>query len=219
MQPREKPILFNTAMVRAILDGRKTQTRRVIKVNNPDEWEAVNNCRAHEYGAQVPCYLFRLKASEEEGIHYPRYDIGDILWVRETWQKLDSSIALGVAHGNYAYVYKASENGEAWARETEGWTWRPSIHMPKEAARIFLRVTGVRVERLQDITTTDAMAEGFKSIGAFREAFDKILLKKDGSDWYTNPWLWVIEFERIKEGEHGEATDTVGLQKLCGEVV
>lgn len=204
----ERPILFNTPMVRAILEGRKTQTRRVVKVNNPDEWEAVNNCRAHKYGAQVPCYLFRPKASEEEGIHYPRYGIGDILWVRETWcQGKDAhAIMFDPEPLPGDYLYKADFKEEP---DKDIVKWRPSVHMPREAARIFLRVKNVQLERLQDISGDDARAEGFEPVldndgivvvsakGKFRALWDGINTKR-GYGWDTNPWVWVIVFERVK---------------------
>jgi len=220
---KEKPILFSTAMVQAILAGRKTQTRRVVEVANPDEWEGVNDCRASEYGAQVPCCLFRKKATEKRGVHYPRYDVGDILWVRETWQRVDCGIDPDLAPDEYAYVYRASENGQLWESETENWKWRPSIHMPREAARLFLRVKSVGVEQLRNISEGDAIAEGVtineylqtSARGAFAYLWD-FTYSKRGYGWNSNPWVHVIEFERIKEGEHGEATEAVCLMVESG---
>lgn len=177
----EKPILFSTEMVRAILDGRKTMTRRVIKPQPIDPY--------FRGGSKNPCKELTCPYQPE-----------DILWVRETWQKLDHSIALDVPEGVHAYVYKASENGELWERETENWKWRPSIYMPREAARIFLRVTGVRVERLQDISNEDVHKEGFAPWGdkylRFADFWDHLNAKR-GYGWDVNPWVWVVEFERI----------------------
>ncbi len=194
--PCEKPMLFNTEMVQAILKGRKIQTRRVI---NPQPPKSAGKIIIFETLVRKPGFTPDEKTlvalGDDWGFEAP-YQPSDILWVRETWQKLDNALVPDLSPGEYVYVYRASENGKAWESETENWKWRPSIHMPREAARTFLRVTGVRVERLQDITTEGAKAEGFETIGAFREAFDKMLLKKDGSDWYTNPWVWVIEFKK-----------------------
>ena len=179
-----KPILFNTDMVRAILDNRKTQTRRPK----------------------------------------PRYKVGDILYVQETW-------ALVNVDGDYAppcyqgasYHYKADNDGIEACGAFNG--WKPSIHMPKEAARLFLRVTDVRVERLQDITETDAEKEGISLEWAyecnmwsptfndpdsggypdyrlgFRETWDSRYAKRNGGaySWEFNPWVEVVDFERVAE--------------------
>ena len=205
-----KPILFNGEMVREIFKGRKTQTRRVIKVNNPDEFEAINDCRLSEYGSSVPCYLLRIKATEERGIYYPKYDVGDILWVRETWAEgynpdnidENGNIPLG-------YCYRAS--GDDISSEFSNGKWKPSIFMPKAAARLFLKVTNVRAERLQEIKGKDARAEGigepyacrsesgyeFEMSVQFKELWDSINGKK--YPWESNPWVWVYEFERTEK--------------------
>lgn len=174
----EKPILFSTEMVRAILDGRKTQTRRVVK---PSVFEKGTN------------WFW----NPNENICLAQYRKGDVLWVRETWAKDDT------------YYYKADGScGDRCGK------WKPSIHMPKEAARIWLEVTDVRVERLQEITEEAARAEGItrvedgkwesefrlgwfdRPIKAFRALWDSLNAKR-GYGWETNPWVWVIEFERI----------------------
>ena len=130
-----KPILFNTQMVHAILDGRKTQTRRIVKP------------QPQSYSFDGRVYVFN-----EGELPKPQYQPGDILYVRETWAENT------IPHsGNYAGIeYRADYYG---GREPI-LRWRPSIHMPREAARIFLRVTDVRVERLQHITRADAISEG-----------------------------------------------------------
>ena len=127
----------------------------------------------------------------EIATNYSTITKGDILWVRETWQYIDFS---GDENG---YVYKASENGRTWEEESEEWKWRSPIHMLREAARIFLRVTNVRVERLQDITPDDIWEEGTSGIvpyDAFKNLWDRI-----NKDWrYSfdkNPWVWVYEFK------------------------
>lgn len=209
---KEKPILFSTEMVKAILDGRKKMTRRVVKVANPDEWEPTNDCRNSKYGATVPCYISRKVATEERGVYYPRYDVGDILWVKETWN--DISTKPHIAH---TYTYRAD-----WASDyvQNSGPWKSSRSMPRKAARIFLRVTNVRVERLQDITEDQIFKEGtpytqedydsWKNSdavcrdrnafaymrGCFKNLWDS-LNKKRGYGWDTNPWVWVYEFERV----------------------
>lgn len=199
-----KPIIFSTPMVQAILAGRKTQTRRVVKEDRRGEWAAVNGVRNNsEYGASVPCYLHRETAVDDisRNIMYPNYDVGDILWVRETWSPVQ------VLPKRYLYKADAENGGEGDGLPIR---WRPSIYMPREAARLFLRVTDVRVERVQDISEADAKAEGVTPIndsecgyrGAFRELWNALNAKR-GYDWYTNNWVWVYTFERITK-EEGE---------------
>ena len=206
----EKPILFNTEMVRAILDGRKTQTRRLVK-NIPLQEPYFEDVDGTPY------------ACDGAGEWHPAVDFspiqkGDVLWVRETW------CALPVSPGGHIripdwYYYRADPElrPEAWRGK-----WCPSIHMPKEAARLFLRVTGVRIERLQNITSHDALREGVKDpydyqpsswydrhngllnsaeVAAFAGLWDTTVksseLEKYG--WDANPWVWVIEFERCEK--------------------
>lgn len=203
-----KPILFNTEMVQAISDGRKTVTRRVVKPQPPDvpsvKFREIRNGNA----------VFEWDCSTNLCERKAKYNVGDILWVRETWEYLN------YAGENNGYVYRASENGQLWENASTDWTWHPSIHMPKEAARLFLRVTGVRVERLQDITSEQMLSEGidvkfpepkpsYISL-AYTEIKLKPAIKKDFSElwdktikpadlllygWSANPWVWVIEFE------------------------
>lgn len=201
-----KPILFNTEMVRAILDGKKTCTRRIVKGAIPDDamWgytmftpKGCISCRgvyADEYGEK----FFRLP-----------YQQGDILYVRETWQflyELDDNEQPVEETGKYYYAATditlfntyIDENGV----KHDYVPWRPSIHMPKEAARIWLKVTDVRVERLQDMTDDDAEAEGcfdYTSTAlGFPDVWDSTIKKSDLDryGWDANPWVWVIEFER-----------------------
>ena len=129
---------------------------------------------------------------------FPRWEVGDILWVRETWQRTDF---LHVSDENYGYVYKASENGREWEANDESWKWRPSIFMPKEACRIWLEVTDVRAERLQDISRGDAMQEGCPFANMAKETspcvwFSEIWEKINGN-WNENPWVWCISFKRL----------------------
>lgn len=204
-----KPILFNTEMVRAILDGKKTCTRRIVKGAIPDDamWgytmftpKGCVSCRgvyADEYGEK----FFRLP-----------YQQGDILYVRETW---GHPISL---NSDKQYVFRADKIAEIGFKN-DSHIWHPSIHMPKEAARIWLKVTDVRVERLQKITEDGAKAEGaidnrglihspeneYDRIHTAREHFIEIwdsTIKKSDLDrygWNANPWVWVIEFERCEK--------------------
>lgn len=211
---RALPILFNTEMVRAILDGRKTCTRRVIKL--PENMDGVpvgksGDCN-NPLGFMYPGCIKR-----------PPYQPGDILYVRETWCALPVNEA-GHMRGHSIYYYRA--DGDL---RPEGWRgkWRPSIHMPKEAARIWLKVTDVRVERLQDITPKGAESEGVGNLfyddigygeknygtevdteyGIAKEQFAWLwesTIKKSDLDrygWDANPWVWVIEFERCEKPE------------------
>lgn len=192
MAGKEKPILFSTPMVQAILEDRKTKTRRVMTpqpvIDNSNMWNW-KDCQWMNGGLGFPA----------SGIEdHAKYLPGDILWVRETWNEAFKDNAC-TQHAHY--IYRTDSPGIE--------RWRPSIFMPKEAARIFLRVKNVRVERLQEISEVDAQAEGIK-IGrdfpgcgnacvnyrtAFSLLWDSINAKR-GFGWDTNPWVWVYEFER-----------------------
>lgn len=212
-----KPILFNTEMVRAILEGRKTVTRRAIRPQ--PEGRPI---RMTENSCYPGCYAI-------EGtprVIRPPYQPVDILYVRETW------------NGDWCdhYIYKADGGSAKAAGYTAEPKWRPSIHMPREAARIFLRVTDVRVERLQEISYTELLAEGVIPLGhlpggckcsaytdgcmdgpcvnrdnyefwryatPFIKLWDRTVkpADRDTSGWDADPWVWVIEFERISKDE------------------
>ncbi|KJZ83890.1 MULTISPECIES: hypothetical protein [unclassified Clostridium] len=188
-----KPILFNTEMVQAILDSRKTTTRRIIKVNNSLEFMGFKEGKA----------LLGKGCCIHETIKAP-YMPGDILYVRETWGISNPLGDFARNNRTAEYVYKAGySKGERIPidREQEKnlGVWKPSIHMPKVAARIFLKVIGVRVERLQDITEQGIKAEGITeewpphAMDKFRKLWDSTTKEYR---WETNPWVWVIEFER-----------------------
>jgi hypothetical protein len=193
-----KPILFNTDMVRAILDGRKTVTGRVVKPQPMGYFEVNDN----------PVFLYDFDPPAER--RHSTYQPGDILYVRETWQK--TYINDGTTRPtNFKYEYKASDEQRTVYR------WNPSIHMPKEAARIWLKVTNVRVERLQDITTNQVLAEGTRAeepfelngeekLYAFSQLWDSTIKKADIEryGWESNPWVWVIEFERCEKPQEDE---------------
>lgn len=190
---RVLPILFNTDMVRAILDGRKEITRRLVKL--PKYIQKQEN-GLYTLFAEGACYE---EQDFEQIIDYLKkpYKPGDILYVRETWCKGSLN------YQEEKYYYKANKN-EFHCR------WYPSIHMPKEVARIWLKVKNVRVERLQEITNEEVKREGIQaetdnSGQAHRFMFSELwnsTIKKsdlDRYDWKSNPWVWVIEFERCEK--------------------
>lgn len=181
-----KPILFNTAMVRAILDGRKTVTRRVVKARNT-EIIGRSQWAKGQYWFDVIKTMNGQKIATADKI-LPPYKPGDILYVRETW---------GYDKNNW--LYKADFTPADLDRIASITKWLPSIHMPKKAARIFLRVTSVRVEQLHDMTAMSAMDEGFIDWCDFMDMWDSTIKKADMPlyGWDANPWVWVIGFERI----------------------
>lgn len=204
---RELPILFNTEMVRAILDDRKTCTRRVIKYDKADD---VLNSPARKENPDIPDKQF-IKCL----VKMP-YEVGDILYVRETWHKYTKRVGNGEScQLAEFYGYKASIANSEDANEP----WKPSIHMPKEAARIWLKVADVRVERLQDITEIQAQAEGCNSglltgpcsaRGQFENLWNRTIKKSDLDiyGWKANPWVWVIEFERFEKSGKENSNET-----------
>lgn len=203
-----KPILFNTKMVRAILDGRKDATRRIVKGFIPDD--AVWGYTAFTPKGYISCRGTFADGYGEKFFKLP-CESGDILYVRETWKK---------APNGYYYYEDWQRNGIADVTK-----WKPSIHMPKEAARIWLKVTDVRVERLQEITDEQAKREGIQydecptgftwkqetdmhncyttPIGAMQALWNSTIRKSDLDcyGWDANPYVWVIEFERCEKPE------------------
>lgn len=183
-----KQILFNTEMVRVIMEGRKTVTRRIVKPQ-PKGAHTVLDCDDYEQTFDMLCGnggeggVFLDWA---ETIKAPCW-AGDILWVRETWAK--NPFGDG-------YIYPTEVPGA-------GQKWKPSIHMPREAARIFLLVTCIRVERLQDCGNMQAKDEGCVSCSQFARVWDSTIKPADLHlyGWEANPWVWVIEFERISKDE------------------
>lgn len=211
---RVRPILFNGKMVRAIISGRKTTTRRVLMPANMARAAMEGWCQG-SYGLWVDesaDNLDRCGHVKDYSVsacwmtwqyytnRYAPYHPGDILYVRETWALTDRSLS-----DEPGYVYRATDPD--W-ETMEGWKWRPSIHMPKEAARIWLRVTSVRLARLQDMTEEDVIKEGYsKDSGVpapklFGEEVWNPTVKKSNIGrygWDANPWVWVIEFVHLKE--------------------
>ena len=263
-----KPILFNTEMVKAILDGRKTATRRSpfqfeMKPGYNPSWSGYSlgeYCTGH---IESGVCLYSRGAHDVWGVRSnvvkPRYQAGDILYVRETWQQgytLDGNDQIIEDTGRYFYAAGPDEflpHFSFWldpdtGEHKEYMPWRPSIHMPKEAARIFLRVKAVRAERLQDINGQgrhdDILKEGIRGytkdgelykfctdidswidfhrkherrfkfkgsfwqdmprtpVEAFKFLWNSTIKEGDyGSFWESNPWVWVIEFDRISKEE------------------
>lgn len=201
-----KPILFNTEMVKAILDGRKAQTRRIRNIP-PFHFDDCLGEKIMEYSDGA--WYCGVCGGDGLGYQYghppkslfPQHNRGDILYVRETWQYIEGASGCG-------YAYKA---GGGVHNDTG--VWRPSIHMPKEAARIFLRVTDVRCERLQEISIADIKREGVvvpkidvPEVSdeaylwfAFQTLWDSTVNKADVEKygWNANPWVWVYGFELV----------------------
>ncbi|MEY0960525.1 MULTISPECIES: hypothetical protein [Providencia] len=197
---KERGIIFNSEMVRAILDGRKTQTRRIINPQPELTQKSGFKWKGGLFGAGSDDRETNRNFAHK---NCPLGKIGDRLWVRETFQAglcTESTFA-------YKATHKPSDLEEGWDEIIK---WRPSIHMPRFASRITLEITNVRVERLQSISEEDAKAEGFdnsqsdaansigwfeKSIRAFRRAWENIY----GTEgWDSNPWVWVIEFKKVE---------------------
>ncbi|MGK4470824.1 hypothetical protein [Yersinia enterocolitica] len=201
----EKPILFNAEMVNAILSGRKTQTRRIMKVQpaecNHTHWPEYPNPEWKLYDRGWNCAVcgngVSLTERDVTGIICPLGKPGDRLWVREAFAAglcTESTLAYRATH--------KTEDLEEGRGETIKWT--PSIHMPRWASRINLLITGVRVERLQDISDADASAEGCKissmqSGECLSDMFARLWKSIYGDEsWQANPWVWVINFERME---------------------
>ena len=199
----DRPIPFRDWEVRAILDGRKTQTRQKMKVQPyPDSivtTEHYHQTVIDRHGDMQPGpEIFGAHWNDGEcGLRCPYGAPGDSLWVRETWARHASGV-------DYAADFAAVSRPQAGP-------WRPSIHMPRWASRITLRITEVRVERLQDISEDDAGAEGVKPctstgwngenlvVMTAREAFADLWNDINGSGaWDDNPWVWALSFERAK---------------------
>ncbi|HEP8230567.1 hypothetical protein PAE77_19880 [Pseudomonas aeruginosa] len=200
---KERPILFTGPMVRAILSGQKTVTRRVLKGLDPEllgetmtraQWQKVNRERPVSFGATYFC---------------PFGQPGDRLWVREAWAQIN----VAQAPGETWVVYRECDN-----RTDYGGPWKPSIHMRRRDSRILLEITAVRVERLHDITEDQAEAEGverpenitnvdvwdgaerelFNAMNQPRARFRRLWSDINGSEsWDSNPWVWVVEFKRV----------------------
>ncbi|MGE6584440.1 morphogenetic protein [Raoultella planticola] len=221
----ERGMIFNAEMVLAILDGRKTQTRRIMKVQPSEDFTPMNMALEPDYKARwytpgivdKDGYLQPANkeafgvANENEGYSCPFGAVGDRIWVRETWARYN------IDQDSHDMAYRATTPAD-WPGEGH---WRPSIHMPRWASRILLEITDVRVERLNSLSEEDAMREGIDADrlaesqdnydciadhnmtgrptakGYFSDLWQSIY----GSDsWNANPCVWVIEFKRVEGG-------------------
>jgi len=195
---KERPILFSAPMVRAILDSRKTQTRRIAKVTDKD-------CKP---GMITPLAGFVPRTIANHISYCPYGKPGDRLWVRETFKQHDEVISYK-ADGTWITDFQHTGG----INPHENITWIPSIHMPRNASRILLEITGVRVERLQDISECDAKAEGSyvcdyfgrrlldqsSNQGCYKWGYRSIWESLNGSgSWDLNPWVWVVEFKTLE---------------------
>ncbi len=216
----ERPILFSAPMVQAILNGRKTQTRRILK----SRWFKISEDSGHlrfdpdsdsDNGRSLAgCGPFdpkNLESQRHACSFNPYGQAGDRLWVRETWRELGSvqraDGKIGVGTNFYRnLIYRAD------GHEYDG-PWRPSIYMPRKASRITLEIINIRVEQLQEITREDAAAEGMSFLDSstgrhqmcdgesaaqymFQTRWDSLNAKR-GYSWESNPWVWVIEFKKL----------------------
>ena len=188
---KERPILFSAPMVRAILDGSKTQTRRGAIL--PSDVQFHNGS------------AYTMRWDEGEGHHWrrdfpcPYGQPGDRLWVRETWGLHDTEPKDGPTN---ARIYYRERDGHHHCMRHQ--KWRPSIFMPRWASRITLEITGIRVERLQDITNNDALAEGTPDLRTKENNWDMVRCYQElweqingAGSWALNPWVWVVEFKRL----------------------
>lgn len=208
-----KPILFNTEMVRALLEGRKTVTRRVVKpqpVLDGHLWK-LGGAAWSDSVLSVPVMLGHSLYNRAP------YQPSDMLWVRETFRVdyLSNIVGSGrvqyKADGSYADIHFSADRYDMMRRAQRKPGWRPNENMPREVARIFLRVIGVRVERLQELTLKDAEMEGMDLRGPMFTKFVEVWnnavqrhpnkFKRQPYYWEDNPWVWVIEFERIGREE------------------
>lgn len=223
-----KPILFSTLMVQAILDNRKRMTRRVVikKYSNTDiiirngmPYEMQNDTPPNEYNPETKMTKMHIKACVPIK---PKYQVGDILWVQETWKVENSYILTGTYGFDVCYrandkimpcIFSDMDRYKKFFKYENKKGWQSPYFIPREAARIFLRVTKVRVERLQDINGLEVLAEGVDNgrsnptMGqrwenmqrmAFQELWDGLNTDR-GYGWNVNPWVWVYEFERVKK--------------------
>ena len=249
-QAKERPILFNGPMVRAILEGRKTVTRRTIK-DQPFDLSWSRHDHRFEYlsgragnGDEVDgFYAYTTRSGGQWSAKCPFGQPGDRLWVRETWGVISHDFdqqgnaidwepdrpakairEMRFGRGYYSgHVVYAADGPCEWAGDEDGGgdprsAWKPSIHMPRAACRILLEITGVRVERLQNISEQQALAEGIRlytdhaecgdwyhvdGIDTYsadpRKSFELLWTGINGADsWSVNPWVWTVEFKRVQ---------------------
>lgn len=194
---KERPIIFSSKMVKAILDNRKTQTRRVVKPQPGSDKERAHNFDNGAWGFFQRGFSDGVWALEGKGWFCPYGKPGDRLWVREAFCFGDDF------NGHEAIYFRADNPGGEYV-------WKPSIFMSRSLSRITLEITGVRVERMQEISESDAQAEGI-NLNGFRSGFDGIAGREHRIEfarlwdsingkkhpWASNPFVWVIEFKRV----------------------
>lgn len=216
------PILFSTEMVSAILDNRKAMTRRTTGLDfvneNPIDYQFNGFLNYEDEKSRMQAYFQEIGTLHCDRVKFPYGKVGDVLWVM-----LDHAAdLLEGAKERTQFVYKASVHSDfiQYSKERYGYKWKPAIHMPKAACRIFLEITNIRVERLNDISEKDAIAEGvrrfystlfdemrYKDYLDFESnwrspvsSFESLWLSINGKgSWELNPWVWVIEFKRIEK--------------------
>ena len=193
---RELPILFSTPMVQAILENRKTMTRRTHGL------EKINGCtNAWEIETSKLTRIFYFQGKSDYQLAFPRYNVGDHIWVRETFFDTRKWKHAPLFAESPDFIYKADE--DAFIGEHK---WKPSLFMPKEAARIWLEVTKVRCEILQEISNEDCVSEGIPASdlqGEEYRQFVNLWESINGKDsWLNNPFVFIYEFKRI---EHAQA--------------
>jgi hypothetical protein len=207
---KEKPIIFNTEMVKAILEDRKTQTRRVDGLKDINNSPNCFNDPVKSSNTANDWAFHFYDGEKLKGINYLKcpYQIGMKLYVRETWTDPTPD------QSGYPIMYLAdmpmhwdkSQEGGSVTLYAKNYKWRPSIHMPKDYARLFLEITNIRAERIRDISVKDIFAEGIK-INKHNIASDECFIskwinlwdpiyEKQNYGWVNNPWVWVIEFKR-----------------------
>jgi len=207
---KNHPILFSPAMVRAILDGRKTQTRRVVTPQPPDCCHRLHGPKFYEptiidcKGEQCPgTPVFGVYDEDGEYGARSRYEIGHHLWVRESFDWVAGATTADFATKRFEALKYRADGGEPPSGK-----WSPSIHMPRWASRITLEVTAVRVQRVQEISEDDAMAEGVmpgpfdvQPGHAYRDRFCDLwnhLNANRGYGWNANPWVWCVTFQLVE---------------------
>lgn len=229
---KERPIIFSAPMVQAILDGKKTQTRRVIKPQPESKIDALGKARDAVLRSGGNVYFCDHSDTSAHDTPYvlatcPYGQPGDRLWVRETWCFREDPYNEDGEHDNTCVHYRADgyevialddDGFRKWNKDrSEASPWRPSIYMPRWASRITLEITKVRVERLNDISESDARAEGITDGGCWNcgesepcgcadplpmpcDSFARLWQQLHGdASWFSNPWVWVIEFEAVKK--------------------
>ncbi|MFZ4569719.1 MAG: hypothetical protein ACOYM0_01155 [Bacteroidales bacterium] len=217
-----KPIIFSTPMVQAILKGRKTMTRRVIKYKKEITDPQIG------WTTFTPDGMFSVRGIHSSGefgesfFNMP-YKKGDVLWVRETFAPIVIEDYAGDGKDKYTWFYRADPDSDELLNNMEDCTWKPSIYMPRVACRIFLEITGVRIQKLQNIKSLDAINEGIEPVKYISETGGpgyrgyKCYFKDNGfpmvdpvasfgslwasingiESWQANPWVWVIEFKKL----------------------